>query len=567
LRFIRFILILKQEGSRPRSISEVCADRQTSNLCRRNILWLKTKYGFNHHFRTYKVADSMNKISSFFAYLGVTMMVFPTIHTDDSADSFLNSLPDSTYLEGLNECTTGLALGVATPDGRPLLWKNRDVGNARQEFHYFDDGRIPFISITYSGELEQNYGGVNAAGFALENSNSYNLSNGPYQNGFGYGDDDGHIHTLALATCRTVDDFQRLLDSTNVAGRTLNCNYGAIDAFGNAAMFETAGYRYTRCDAATAPDGFLVRSNYSYSGQIGNVRSSSWGPHRHDAAYTRFRWAVERNLLTPLYVYQSVIRDISVDGLDPYPLPFNGYFGNYSFGCIPNGEAVCRATTRGILVVQGVASGGRPEDAILWANAGSMLTSVATPLWVRAGRVPVEYDGPDAPEPSGSRINRRSVALLSNVYDARNFGTVVDTWKLTNPAGTGLWDYILPLERRIYEKTMRFVQSPQFSYDRLAAFQAEIAQQAADSLDAWRPTYTMTELTSPLFNGRRLLLRWGEVAGFVGGHGPEHFRIYRSTLPFRDGDQGTMIAEVDGQSWEDASPPNGAAYYRVEGAY
>ena len=90
-----------------------------------------------------------------------------------------------------DECTTGVASGLATPDGKPLLWKNRDVSDANQEFHFVDLGGdfIPFIANTYSGNTNEYFGGVNAVGFAIENSNSYNLPPGPDSNGCGDGAD------------------------------------------------------------------------------------------------------------------------------------------------------------------------------------------------------------------------------------------------------------------------------------------------------------------------------------------------------------------------------------------
>ncbi len=496
--------------------------------------------------------------------LGVALLLLSVFNRTNSSHDFFPSSPgEEELLSNLNECTTGLASGNATPDGRPLLWKNRDVGNGNQEFHYYDDGRIPFISITYRSEVDEYYGGVNAEGFALENSNSYNLENGPYHNGFvNGGDDDGKIHTLALSTCRTIEDFDRLLDSTNTDGRTLNCNYGAIDAFGGAAMFETGGYSYTRHDAIDAPGGFLVRSNYSYSGNGLNNRPSFWGPHRHDAAYELFLHAVRNNELTPLYLFQKVIRDISVEGLDPYPLPFDGYFDNYPYGCIPNNEAVCRSTTRGIVVVQGVHAGSRPDDAILWAIGGSQLTTVATPLWVRAGNVPVEYDGA-----LGGRICNRGNELLSWVYTDGNFGQAVDTWKLTNPDRTGLWDFTLPLEQWAYEKTQRFVHSPQFSYDRLESFQAELAAQVADSLEAWQPFAMINDIVSPIFENGGVTLAWGEIEYERNGVGPREFRVHRSPEPFRNGIVGTLLSVVQDRRFHDQHPlPNGG-YYKIVAYY
>lgn len=483
--------------------------------------------------------------------------------SNTNLDFFPSPPGEEELLAGLNECTTGLASGNATPDGRPLLWKNRDVGTTTQEFHYYDDGRIPFISITYSGETDEYYGGVNAEGFALENSNSYNLPNGPYRNGFVLsGDDDGKIHTLALSTCRSIDDFERLLDSTNADGRTLNSNYGAIDAFGGAAMFETGGYTYTRIDAIDSPGGFLVRSNYSYSGNGLNNRPSFWGPHRHDSGYELFEEAVRNNELTPLYLFQRVIRDVSIDGVDPYPLPFDGYYSNYPYGCLPNGEAICRASTRGIMVVQGVTAGGRPDDAILWAIAGPQLTTIATPVWVRSGRVPVELDGPN-----GSRICSRGNALLEEVYTNGNFGQAVDTWKLTNPQGTGLWDYILPLERWAYDKTRQFVRSPNFSYDRLETFQAELAAQIADSLETWHPTYTVSEITTPIIVDGGVSLAWGDVDFDRDGAQPQRFSVFRSAEPFRENNAGIEISVVNDSQFIDEDPLPGGGYYRVIAHY
>jgi hypothetical protein len=485
------------------------------------------------------------------------ILILPIFRRIDVAvDYFPSSPSDEELLKDVVECTTGLALGVATPDGRPLLWKNRDVSNSNQEFHYYDDGRIPFISITYSGETDEYYGGLNAAGFAVENSNSYNLESGPYQNGFGYGDDDGQIHRLALATCRTVDDFAALLDSLDVGGRTLNSNYGTIDAFGNAAMFETAGYSYTRCDAADAPGGFLVRANYSYSGRDVNNRNGGWGDHRHDAAYALFRQAVERHELTAQYIYQRVIRDLSIEGIDPYPLPFDGYVSNYGYGLIPNGEAVCRSITRGVLVVQGVREGARPDDAILWAMAGSPLTTVALPLWVRAGSVPTEFNGPN-----GSRICARGQQLSGWVYSQG----AVNTWHLTTPNGTGLWDYTLPLERWIFNKTERFVRSRDFSYDRLEAFQNELAAQVADSLESWKATRPVTEFIQPIYTNEGLRLAWGNVNPDP-RFAPIRFHVYRSALPFRDGEPGSRIATVEGSTYLDQRPLPGMGFYRVEEA-
>ncbi len=470
---------------------------------------------------------------------------------------------EQAVLDDLNECTTGVASGLATPDGRPLLWKNRDVGNTDQEWHYVNVGLIPFIGLTYANDVSgQYYAGINAAGFALENSNSYNLGNGVARNGYGYGDDDGEIHMRALSTCRTVDDFEELLDSLVVDGITLCSNYGSFDAFGGAAMFEVAAHSYVRIDAADTPEGFIIRANYSYSGNGLDNRQSYWGPNRHDRAYGLFKQAVEDNSLTPRFIYQQVIRNLGAEGMTDYALPYEGYYQNNPYGVIPNGEVICRSTTRSVFVGQGAADGGHPDDAIIWAMAGNQLGSIVSPLFVRAGSVPTVFDSSN-----GSPICRLAVAISNEIYDPNGFG--VNTFMLHNAEGTGYWDYAFPIEDQMFERTYRFLNSPNFAYDRLEAFQNLIARQTINAMAAWHPAYTFTEIADAVFLGHNLMLAWEPADERLFGEGRQisGYRVFRSDSPFREDDKGELLATVQGTSYTDRSVPAGGAYYRVEAVF
>lgn len=469
---------------------------------------------------------------------------------------------ESVFWDEMNECTTGLASGLATPDGRPLLWKDRDVGNRNQEFHYVDEGGIPFISICYMNEPNlQYYGGINAVGFALENSNSYNLPAFQGGNGWGYGDDDGEIHMLALSTCRTVDDFQALLDSTNEFGRTLNCNYGAFDAFGGAAMFETAGNEYVRVDAAEQEYGIIIRANYSYSGNGLNNRANYWGPNRHDRALATWKEAVEDNDLTPRFVYQETIRNLAAEGMDNYELPYPDYYRGYPYGNIPNGEVICRSTTRAILVAQGVQEGERPDNSILWVTGGNQIGSIVTPLWVRAGSVPREYDSGN-----GGRICNAAQVVSDWVYEFGPGGNAVNTWKLRNPEGRGYWDWSIPMENYMFNKVQRFLDSENFNYDRLEGFQNMIAREIADSIEAWRPFQRVTEISEPIFEDNRLVLYWQDVEEDEFGRAidPAGYNVYRSSSPFEENTTGELIGFARNNGFTDDNPLANGAFYRVE---
>lgn len=486
----------------------------------------------------------------------LTVLIVPSANLFDSDVWW--SFNEEEFWSEMNECTTGLASGLATPDGKPLLWKNRDLGGgSNQEFHYVSDGRIPFIGMTYANRLDEYYGGINAVGFAVENSNSYNLD---FDVAAGL-DDDGEIMYLALAICRTVDDFERILDSTNIEGRTLNCNYGAFDAFGGAAMFETSAHAYDRIDAAESVDGFVVRANHSFvSGRDLDNRDAYWGPHRYDTGYDLFKEAVENGGITPRDIFQKVTRNISIAGMDDYAVPYENYWSGYPYGCIPNGEAICRQSTRSVMLAQGVRPHEPPEDGILWVMGGSQISSIAIPLWVRAGSVPEEVDGPNR-----GRICDRAIELRDWIY--LDGGGGVNTFKLVNAAGTGLWDYMFPIEDWVLAKTDQFLNSPRFSYDRIEAFQNEIAQQVADSLENWNPTFNVTDISEPVFWENRLELRWGEIGGdegLMGGREPRGYAVYRSDQPFRNGVMGQRLALVEDTRYTDSNPLPGAAFYRIE---
>lgn len=511
--------------------------------------------------RRNKILSNINK-----AFLIICVFLIGSLSMLDApgVPGGLEATAESFYKE-LSECTTGLASGLVTPDGRPLLWKTRDVGSPNQEYHYVDDGRIPFVGLTYRNEdTWQYYGGINAVGFAVENSNCYNLGPRANANGWGASDDDGEIHMLALATCRTVDDFQVILDSLDVAeGRTLNSNYGTFDAFGGAAMFETEGFTYTRYDAAETEEGFIVRSNYGYSGDL-NDRPTYWGPNRHDRAYALWKHAVEQNILTPRYLYQEVVRCLHPEGIEEFEVPYNGFYQDNPFGLIPNGETICRSSSQSIMIAQGVREGERPDNGLIWGMPGNPIGCITTPLWVRAGSVPVEHDGIN-----GSRICDVSLNIRDWVVENGGFGSAVNTWKLKNPEGTGYWDWSFQLENLVFERVERFRNSPQFAFDRLEAFQNLLARQVADSIENWKPSFNAQELAEPIFWENNVVLAWEPAEEDVLGRDiePQGYHVYRSDQPFRQWHRGDLVGTVREETFMDENPLSGGAYYRVEVVY
>jgi hypothetical protein len=184
-------------------------------------------------------------------------------------------------LQQANGCTTAIISGKYTVDGRPILLKNRDTYDLENKLVVFSDGKYEYIGLVNSKDTSGKavWGGFNKTGFSIINSDSYNLNlNDTIKEQI----NDGVIMKLALQTCTNLADFENLLNSLPKPLKTRS-NFGVIDANGGAAYYETGNYSYTKFDVNNlhdAPFGYLIRTNFSYSGD----RGYDVGLSRHWAA-------------------------------------------------------------------------------------------------------------------------------------------------------------------------------------------------------------------------------------------------------------------------------------------
>jgi hypothetical protein len=165
-------------------------------------------------------------------------------------------------------CTTAIVSGKVTTDGRPLLWKHRDSSDELTSIIYFNNGKYDYIGLVNSSDKEKDevWVGYNEAGFAVMNSASYNLKD--EDDNTALKDREGIIMRMALQRCASLTDFETLLD-TLPKPLGVEANFGVIDAMGGAAYYETDNYRYNKTDVndhKTAPGGYLIRTNYSFTG-------------------------------------------------------------------------------------------------------------------------------------------------------------------------------------------------------------------------------------------------------------------------------------------------------------
>jgi len=317
-------------------------------------------------------------------------------------------------------CT--IAVVAESENGTPLLWKNRDVHNVDQEVRYFDTTPYRFVANVYRGETHRAWAGINEAGFAIVNTDTYN------QGSWGTGGlDDGEIMFWSLSNCLTVGDFQDYLDSTNTTVRRSTHCYGVIDAFGGAIIYEAGRYDYERYDAWAAPGGYLVRTNYADCGSDSLV-----GEERRLRAEEIISLPGSIDAYLFLYI---LARDLVLHDFDPYPLPFSGVYDTLPSGIISTKYTLNRYYTSSSSVIQGVGKSECP--GVLWEYLGQPIVSIPVPIWVQAGEVPAGLCSS-----TGSELCHMANEFKSLVYTSP---TTVNTYPLAE-----LLDFYFDTEERIY---------------------------------------------------------------------------------------------------------------------
>ncbi|MDP4201636.1 MAG: carcinine hydrolase/isopenicillin-N N-acyltransferase family protein [Bacteroidota bacterium] len=274
-------------------------------------------------------------------------------------------------------CTTAIVSGKATPDGRPLLFKQRDTDELHNKIEFFKDGKFDYVGLVNSNDPSQAvWGGYNSAGFAIINSASYNLNSKDPANAK---DREGEVMRMALQRCATVSDFEHLLDSLPKP-LGVEANFGVIDAKGGGAYFETGNSRYVKYDVndpAIAPKGYIIRTNFSFSGD----RSQDKGVSRYLEAEQLFTKASTTQSLSCDFFLHTVARCLT-HGLTKTNLydamPSNGDTPVF----VPFRDFIPRYITSATVLIQGTKEQESSALTTMWTILGSPLTSVAIPVWM-----------------------------------------------------------------------------------------------------------------------------------------------------------------------------------------
>lgn len=285
------------------------------------------------------------------------------------------------FVTDIYSCTSAIITGKITPDGRPLLWKHRDTGELNNRIEYFKGEKYNFIALVNSPEnVKEAWTGVNTVGFSIMNTASYNLKNDNVAKE--QMDKEGVLMYKALSVCKNLKDFEKFLDKySRPIG--VEANFGVIDAEGGAAYYEVNNSGWVKIDVndpKIAPQGYLVYTNYSYTGRI----NEGMGYVRYATADNKFKLRVTQNGdITPEWIFNNLSRSFYNSILD-LDLEENVNFIEKGSGFFVDQDFIPRKSTSASIVVAGVKKGEDPMNTVMWTVLGYPPVSPAVPLFIRA---------------------------------------------------------------------------------------------------------------------------------------------------------------------------------------
>lgn len=354
-----------------------------------------------------------------------------------------------TFTTHLFPCTSAIVSGRFTADGRPLMWKHRDNPYAETKLIYHTEGKYDMIllvnaNVEMPGSI---WYGFNSAGFAIMNTLSYNIEDESTSSGAR----NGTLMREALAQCATIEEFEAYLDLQPRPLR-VRANFGVIDANGGGAYFEVNNDTWEKFDVndrRVAPHGYIVRTNYSFSGE----------PHS-GAGYIRFHTA--ENIF-----YRAA-------GTGSFNIPFlltnacrsleNSYTGQdirtlqklpeTTDNFIYYPDCINRPTSTSSIIVQGVKEGESPLLTTMWTIIGPPLTSMVVPVWLNSEKLlpsVITAPGKETPELCEFALRLKELLVPSKRGSTGNY---INTTRVFNAKGTGITQQILPAEEALIETTM-----------------------------------------------------------------------------------------------------------------
>lgn len=344
-------------------------------------------------------------------------------------------------------CTSAIISADLNPYGRPILWKHRDTSTTDNKVEYVpsDGNSLAYVALFNAGDkdLKEAWMGMNEAGFAVMNTASYNIKDDKVSQK--KMDKEGFVMTQALKSCRNIGDFARLLE-TLPRPMGVEANFGVIDASGNGAFFETNNHSYIRFDLKDAPDGMLVRTNYSHAGRKGE----GYGYVREANAECLLAPYAERKEITSELLTEVISRTFYHDGLkEDFTLSENPALLDEDF--IPRYKSTATVAIEGCPPVKDnseISEQMIKEEYIMWTGLGYPPVSEIKAVRCAEGGVDRGLRGL---LPGGhSSLGDEAVAKRAKVFTLKGKKPYINMSLLFNEEGTGYAQKAIELNKKTY---------------------------------------------------------------------------------------------------------------------
>jgi len=356
-------------------------------------------------------------------------------------------------------CTAVIASGKVTVDGRPFIFKNRDsssgINNSLITLKGSKYQYIGVVNYTSSSSPTSIWYGHNEAGFAILNTLSYYF-NSPTSKA---NTSAGSLMKKALGECATVDEFEDLLIRTQEQASSsvvLSTNFAVMDSLGNVAFFETSNNSYTKFDAndeTIAPDGYLVRTNFSFTSPYYDS-TNHVGEQRYKAANKYIEETFGEDKIDavklvhelPRYLYHG---ETEVNLWDDIPNDINAVRNTYFSNFIP------RYTSASASLMQGIKNGEKANTTASWIAIGWPCGSFTVPIVITPS-----LTLPDVVKRSSdtykSEMCTGSIELKNRVFtiyhDNKQSTDSIDLSKLINKEETGILQKVSAADAIVSER-------------------------------------------------------------------------------------------------------------------
>lgn len=346
-----------------------------------------------------------------------------------------------------NACTSAIVGAELNPSGRPILWKHRDTSTIDNKVEYIapSEEGFGYVALFNASDkkLKEAWMGMNDIGFAVMNTASYNIKDDkvPEKDM----DKEGLVMTKALRTCRTVDDFARLLE-TLPRPMGVEANFGVIDATGAGAFFETNNHSFVRYDLSDAKDHILVRTNYSHSGRP----NEGYGFVREANANCLLSPYIEKGEVTPEVLTEEISRTFYHDGMGKdFTMSENHRLKDEDF--IPRYKSTATIAIEGCKPVSNMLQ-VTPEfvaqEYIMWTGIG--YPPVAEIRAVRCSQDGVD-DGLRGTGVNGhSKLGDEAKKKRDEVFKVTKRDKFIDLSKLYNAEGEGYAQQAIRRNKEVY---------------------------------------------------------------------------------------------------------------------